>query len=117
MASNGAVSGASLPAQFAEFERFAEWMIPSERERHLKRVASKIEHIKCLYDAMLPRMDEIMDVLKEYPIDSAPPPEVRNLYMLARSFIEVSHPIELRWGTTTNAGAFLSTRLEIPDRK
>jgi hypothetical protein len=117
MASNGAVSGANLPAQFAELEQFAEWIIPRERERHLKRVASRIEDIQRFYDAILPRMEEIMGVLKEYPIDSAPPPAVRNLYLLALSFMEVSHPIELRWGATNNAGAFLSTRLEIPDRK
>ena len=66
---------------------------------------------------MLPRMEEIMGVLKEYAIDSATPPEVRNLYLLALSFMEVSHPIELRWAGTSNAGAFLSTRVEIPERK
>ncbi|HUY19834.1 MAG TPA: hypothetical protein VNE82_10475 [Candidatus Binataceae bacterium] len=117
MANKKAASDASLPAQFAELEQFSEWIIPRERERHLKRIASGIDDIQRFYDAILPRMDEIMGVLKEYPIDSVPPPEVRKLYFLAFSFIEVSHPIELRWGATNNAGAFLSTRLEIPDRK
>jgi hypothetical protein len=49
--------------------------------------------------------------------DSGKPPEVRNFYFLALSFIEVSHPVELRWVRTTNAGAFLSPRLDIADRK
>lgn len=106
-----------LPAQFAELEPFAEWIIPRERDRHLKRIGSGMEDLRRFYDAILPRMDEIMGVLKQYPVDSAPPPEVRNLYFLALSFMEVSLPIELRWAGPTNAGAFLSTRLEIPDRR
>jgi|SRR5579875_877818 len=117
MAANQASNRAVLPAQFAELERFADWMLPDERGRHLKRVASGMEDLRRFYDAMLPRMDEIMDVLKQYAVDSTPPPEVRNLYLLALSFMEVSLPIELRWAGPTNAGAFLSTRIEIPNRK
>lgn len=117
MAARKSAARASLPAQFAELAQFGEWIIPDERGRHLKRVASTIEEIRPFYDAMLPRMEAIMGVLKEYPTDGATPPEVRNLYLLALSFMEVSHPIELRWAGTSNAGAFLSTRVEIPDRK
>jgi hypothetical protein len=117
MAANQSSDRAVLPAQFAELEQFAGWILPDERGRHLKRVASGIEDLRRFYDAMLPRMEELMGVLKQYAVDSTPPPEVRNLYLLALSFMEVSHPIELRWAGTTNAGAFLSTRIEIPGRR
>ena len=117
MAANAEAPGARLPAEFAELERFAAWIIPSERERHLKRVASSVKELRPFYDAMLPRMEAVMSLLQRFDIEATPPSEVRNLYYLALSFIEVSHPIELRWSGTSNAGAFLSTRLEIPDRK
>lgn len=117
MAADQSTERVALPAQFAELEVFAEWIIPDERGRHLKRVASGLESTRRFYDAMLPRMEEAMGLLKQYSVDSTPPPEVRSLYFLALSFIEVSHPIELRWSGTTNAGAFLSTRLNIPNRK
>jgi|SRR5579885_305108 len=117
MAAERSSAGAVLPAQFAELEQFAEWIVADERGRHLKRIAAPIEDLRRFYDAMLPRMEEIMGLLKQYPVEAAPPPEVRNLYLLALAFMEASHPIELRWARTTNAGAFQSTRVEIPHRK
>jgi hypothetical protein len=116
MAADDSTGRAALPVQFAELEQFVEWMISDELGRHRKRIGSGMEDLRRFYDAMLPRMDEIMGVLKQYPVDSAPPPEVHNLYFLALSFMEVSLPIELRWAGPTNAGAFLSTRIEIPHR-
>jgi hypothetical protein len=106
-----------LPAQFAELELFSEWIIATERARHLKRLECSLDEIKRFYDAMLLRMDEVMRVLAQFEVNAAAPAEVANLYLLVLSFMEVSHPIELRWSSTSNRGAFPSLRLEIPDRK
>ncbi|HTW89764.1 MAG TPA: hypothetical protein VMD75_17330 [Candidatus Binataceae bacterium] len=106
-----------LPTQFAELEQFGDWIITTERGRHLKRLGCSFDEIKRFYDAMLPRMDEVMRVLAQFEVDAAAPAEATNLYLLALSFMEVSHPIELRWSSTSNRGAFPSIRLEIPDRK
>jgi len=105
-----------LPAEFSDLEPFADWIIDTERDRHLRRLASSIEEIRRFYDAMLPRMDAVMKLLGRFGVDDTPPAEVRNLYLIALSFMEVSHPIELRWRSTSNTDAFLSTRLEIPGR-
>lgn len=111
------MASAILPAQFAELEPFAEWIIATERGRHLKRLGCSLEEIRRFYDVMIPRIDEVMRVLAQFEVDAAAPAEVANLYLLALSFMEVSHPIELRWSSTSNRGAFPSIRLEIPDRK
>lgn len=106
-----------LPAQFAELEPFAAWIIATERERHLKRLGCSLDEIRRFYDAMLPKMNDVMRVLAQFEVKPAVPAEVANLHLLALSFMEVSHPIELRWSSTSNSGAFPSIRLEIPDRK
>jgi hypothetical protein len=111
------MAAGKLPAEFSELEPFTDWIIETERERHLRRLATSIGDIKKFYDAMLPRMDDVMKILGRFGVDDTPPAEVRNLYLMALSFMEVSHPIELRWRGTSNTDAFLSTRLEIPNRK
>ncbi len=61
----------SLPAQFSDLAGFTEkWLLPQEAQRHSCRLAAPLEELKSLYDAMLPRMDEIIGYLDRYDIKS-----------------------------------------------
>ncbi len=86
-----------LPAPFADFERFvAEWALPTERERYNKLHRSSLEELKTFYDAMLPRLDEVLLHLNQYTV-GAMPTDAQTLYELAMTFAETAHPLDLGW--------------------
>jgi len=45
-----------LPSGFSDLERFADWMLPTSVERNSKRLASSMDEINALYNALLPRL-------------------------------------------------------------
>jgi len=47
-----------LPAAFTELEPFADWALPTERERYAKRLASTMDELQAFYDAALPRLED-----------------------------------------------------------
>jgi hypothetical protein len=103
-----------LPAGFEDLEGFvAEFSLPSERERYQKRLSLTLLELRVFYDAIMPRMDAVMDDLTEYPADDVPslPEPIRNLYHLAQSYFEASHPIELKWKGIDLDDAFPQTRI------
>lgn len=101
-----------LPEPFADLAGpGGEWILPTEKARHDKRVTSDLQTVRTLYEAMLPRMDAIMTYLNTLPLGEMRPAD-RNLYSLALAFMEISHPIELNWKGTDTEGAFPSERLE-----
>lgn len=110
-----AMHAAGLPAGFGDLERFvAQWSLPTEWQRYRERLSLDLAQVRVFYDAILPRMDAIMDHLTAFPADDveALPPEVRNLYHLGQSYFEVSHPIELRWKGVDLDDAFPQDRIE-----
>ena len=44
---------ALLPAEFADLERFSDWILQTEPERYGKRLASSMDEMQDLYDAVL----------------------------------------------------------------
>jgi hypothetical protein len=50
---------AELPEGFAELEPLVPWSLETEPERSAKRQASSMEELQALYDAVLPRAEEI----------------------------------------------------------
>lgn len=85
----------TLPAAFADLQRFVpEWTLDGEGPRNTKRLASDMKALQDFYDALLPRMPDIMAHLDQHPIDAPPPPE-RALLALALMFMEVAPAIEL----------------------
>lgn len=102
----------TLPAGFAELERFvAEWALANERERYLKLHGSTLAQLKVFYDAMLPRMEEVMVFLKSQPLQGMAP-EAENLYRLAMTFAETAHPLDLGWQDVDFPSAFPWDRME-----
>jgi hypothetical protein len=103
-----------LPAEFAALEPFTEWALPSERDRHRKRIAADLPTVRTFYDAMSPRMPAIIDFLDTIPVGDfdRQPAEVETLHHLALAFMEVSHPIDMNWRTTDVDDAFPTSRFE-----
>jgi hypothetical protein len=86
-----------LPAQFADLERFAPtWCLATEHERYAQRMASDMDEMQSLYDAMSARADEAMTYCDQFPLDEMPD-DARNLLYLLFSMVMVSFPVEA-WG-------------------
>ena len=84
-----------LPAPFAALEPFADtWCLATERERYDLRLVSSIDEMQAFYDAIVPRAEEAMIYLEQFPLDSLPE-DALNLLHLLYSMIEVSFPVEV----------------------
>jgi len=85
---------AMLPAAFADLEPFAEWCLPSEKDRFAKRIASTMPELQAFYDAAFPRLQESEDYLNGVALDGISDEE-RNLLWLFASLVTVSFPVEV----------------------
>jgi hypothetical protein len=89
------MSDARLPDQFRDLESIGEvWILPTERERHARRLASNIADLRALYDALMPRIDDVLAYLSEFQLDNLTP-QGRNLLYLACSLAEIGPAVEL----------------------
>jgi len=86
---------ALLPPEFSDLERFAkDWCLASEPERYAKRLASSMDEIQTLYDALFPRCEELITYLEKFPLHDLPD-DARRLLQLLYSLIMVSFPVEI----------------------
>lgn len=92
-----------LPAGFEDLAEFADWALPTERQRHAKRVNTPLPQIERVYHALLPRIEEAIAHLDQFPLDALPQPE-RNLQLLTMVFVEVSPSVELLRSPTVPDG-------------
>jgi hypothetical protein len=86
-----------LPAEFADLEPFADWILPTEDERYAKRLSSSMEEMQAFYDAAFPRLEAILAHTDGISLEEGAPPvaeEDRNLAYLAFSLVNVSFPVE-----------------------
>jgi len=84
-----------LPAEFAGLALFSDWILPTERERYAKRLATSMEEMQAFYDAAFPRLDEANKYLEDYPLGQPIPEPQRNLLLLMMSLVLVSFPVEI----------------------
>ncbi|MEZ5143456.1 MAG: hypothetical protein R2726_13195 [Acidimicrobiales bacterium] len=84
----------TFPPQFADLEPFAEWAIPSERNRYAKRLDSSMEELQAFYDAVFPRMAESVEYLKSVELDGISDEDERLLWLFS-SLVTVSFPVEV----------------------
>ncbi len=82
-----------LPEQFADLAPFTEWVLETWRERYEHRLASTMDDMQAFYDAMMPRLEEILAYCDGFDIDDLPD-GARNVLLMAFSLCEVSFPIE-----------------------
>lgn len=85
---------ALLPAGFDDLLPYLDWALPTESARSKKRLNSSMETMQEFYDAMLPRVDDVMQHLNAFSLETMPPVQ-RNLLNLCLSLSEVSFSIEV----------------------
>ncbi|WP_327753924.1 hypothetical protein VVT58_19580 (plasmid) [Sphingobium sp. SJ10-10] len=99
-----------LPAPFADLAPLAaHWARPSENERSEIRWTTTAADFKALYDAMMPRLDEILRLLSDHPATGMPE-DVHNLFLLACAFAEASPHHELYSGSSAVPFSFDARR-------
>ena len=84
----------SLPPTFADLETYADWCLPTERQRYTKRLASTMEELQAFYDAAFPRLADALSYLDGFELDALPDDAARLLW-LCYSLINVSFPVEV----------------------
>ena len=82
-----------LPEAFRDLEPFVDWALATEAERTYKRQTSQMTEIQALYDAMLPRMAEIIAYLNDFALDAMPESATRLMY-LTLSLAEIAPAVE-----------------------
>jgi len=86
---------ALLPDEFADLEPFAaHWVLPTERERYARRLASSMEQMQAFYDAAFPRARAAVQYLNQFELDDLSE-AARNLLLLLYSLVMVSFPVEV----------------------
>jgi hypothetical protein len=83
-----------LPVQFQDLESYRGWSLPTARARRVKRESSTMGEITAFYDAMLPRMEEILLYLDRFPLANNPA-DVQALLYLTFSLAEVAPAVEM----------------------
>src|SRR3954469_16850753 len=84
----------TLPEAYADLEPFADWALPTERERYDKRLASSMDELQAFYDAAFARLEGSVDYLKSVSLDDISD-EDRNLLWVFESLVTVSFPVEV----------------------
>jgi len=103
------MSNTSLPRGFEDMAAWCgDWALSGEQERFMKRINTSVEEIRKFYDAILPRMDAILDHLKGFPPIGLPQEE-ESLMRLALSYVEVSRIFEV-WNQHDVRTDFLDPR-------
>ena len=87
------VAPPALPDQFADLAPFTDWIFDTWRPRYEKRLASTMDEMQAFYDAILPRMADIIEYCNAFDLDDLPE-DARNLLLLTFAFCEASFPVE-----------------------
>ena len=101
-----------LPESFSEFEPFCDkWLAETERARNQIRITSSLEENVAFYDAVMPRFEEMLKHLDNFPVSNLPPAE-DNLLKLIYGFVEASCPAE-RFNSPVVTDTFAPERFTI----
>ena len=83
-----------LPTAFADLAPFADWCLPTERDRFAKRIGCTMGELQAFYDAAFPRLQESEEYLRRVALDGISD-EDRNLLWLFASLVTASFPVEV----------------------
>jgi hypothetical protein len=98
-----------LPDRFRDLEPIAAvWALPTEAERHARRLAGTIAELRALYDQLFPRIEDILAYLSEFALDSLTP-EGQHLLHLTFALAEIAPAVEL-YGQVTVPDGYDSRR-------
>ena len=85
---------ATFPAGFEDLEPFADWALPTEKQRYDKRIASSMEELQAFYDVAFPVLERSVDHLKGVAIDGISEQDKRLLWLFC-ALVTVSFPVEV----------------------
>ncbi|WP_079435119.1 hypothetical protein [Zoogloea sp. LCSB751] len=92
------MTATALPKSFEVLEPLvATWALPTQNARQQRRIHSSRGELRAFYEAMLPRIEDIVEYVDRYPLGQLPP-DADRLFNLALSLAEVAPHIELYGG-------------------
>jgi hypothetical protein len=84
-----------LPPEFSDLEPFTEtWSLPTEPERHARRMTSTLPDMQAFYDAGFPRIQDALAYCDKFPLKELPD-DARRLLQLVHSIIMVAMCVEI----------------------
>jgi len=84
-----------LPEEFSDLEPYAgTWCLATEKERFARRMASSMDEMQALYDAVFPRAEAALAYCDGFPLGDMPD-DARRLLQLLYSLVMVSFPVEV----------------------
>ena len=86
---------ALLPEEFADLAPWADWALEPERARTAKKVKSSMKELRALYDAMMPRLEEIVAYLDSVPAGDERPAPAQRLHLMSLSLVEIANLVEI----------------------
>jgi hypothetical protein len=92
-----------LPSEFSDLEQFAHWALPTSVKRNRKRITSSMDEINAFYNALLPRLAEILAYLDQFSLEEMPQ-DAQRLLSLSLSLAEISMAVELFHEPTVTGG-------------
>jgi hypothetical protein len=105
----------AFPEGFQDLEQYApDWVLATPLDRQRKRADSSFATVKSFYDALFPQIDRIFVYLNTVPINGMTQAD-KNLYNLAATWMEMSHPIDLGWNDTDERHVFPFERVQLDE--
>ena len=83
-----------FPPGFEDLEPHADWAIPTEKARYDKRMASTMDELQAIYDAVFPRLEAGAEHLRGVPMEGISEQDTRLLWLFA-ALVTVSFPVEV----------------------
>lgn len=83
-----------LPESFEDLVPYLDWALEPERARTEKKATASMDEIHAFYEAMIARIDGILDYLEPY-FDRNMPASAHRLYLMSLSLVEISSLVEL----------------------
>jgi len=99
------MTASTLPEGFADLAPWLDWALPTADERQARRLASTPAGLRQFYDAVLPRLEDILAEADKYPLGGLPA-AIQPIYNIALSLAEVAPHIELYGGAVGVPYAF-----------
>lgn len=87
------MSNRKLPKPFEDLEPFIGWALPDEVSRGRRRASSPMADIQAFYDALLPRMEEVLGYLNAHSLKELSP-EAERLKNMVLSLAEIGPAVE-----------------------
>ncbi|EQB03029.1 hypothetical protein L286_13495 [Sphingobium sp. HDIP04] len=101
-----------LPEKFAEWEGFVSaWCLPDTHARFQARYEGDPADLRHFYDSLMPRVEEALAYLDDFPLEAMEEPE-RNLMNLLMSLSHVAYGLE-RHGAPRAPNAVYPSRIRL----